>query len=188
LAWRWINPPEHKPFKQEITIMNLGKNSMFLTLIAALVSLFVSGCASKQPRAWNVSLVKTTPATIRVDIIGVRLGDKAEWAGLDINKYWSPGSKEREEAEKVSYNLKTGEAVTLAINHAKWNEWLGRGAHEILVIADLPGDFTGRGDDPRRKFLPLRSKDWDPDKKNTIELEVKQTGIRVKTRQIVDYK
>jgi hypothetical protein len=168
--------------------MNLGRNSLMSVLIIGLAGLLVTGCASNNPRAWNVSLVKTTPATIRVDLIGIRLGDKGEWSGLDMNKYWSAGAKEREEAEKISYNLKLGEETVLAINDPKWKDWLSRGANELLVVADLPGDFSGRGDDPRRKFLPLRSKDWDPDKKNTIELEIKQTGIRVKTRQIVDYK
>ena len=158
-----------------------------LALLVGLVGLLTAGCASKKPQPWNVSLTKTTPATIQVDLIGVRMGDKAEWAGRSINEYWSPGSKVREEADKLTYSLKMGEPVVVKSTDTKWKEWFAHGANELLIIANLPGEFPPGGEDPRRKFLPLRSKDWSPEKKNTIEIEVKQTGIRVLTPQNVTY-
>jgi len=159
-----------------------------IVLAAGLVGLLGTGCASKKPQPWNVSIKKTTPATIQVDLIGVRLGDKAEWAGRNITEYWSPGSKVREEADKLSYNdLEMDKPVVVAETDPKWKDWLAHGAQELLIIANLPGQFPPGVEDPRRKFLPLRKKDWEPTKKRTLEIEVKQTGIRVLTPQNAAY-
>jgi len=124
-----------------------------------------------------------------VDLIGIRQSDEAEWKGRNITEYWKPGSKVRQEADKISYEtLKKDEPVTLKSTDSKWKEWFSHGANELLIIADLTGDgvtgeFSSGGEDPRRKFLSLRKKDWDPDEKNTLKIEIKRTSISVLTPQ-----
>jgi hypothetical protein len=109
------------------------------------------------------------------------------WSGLNITEYWGPGSKVRSEADKVSYSLKTGETVVFSSTDPKWKEWVAHGAQELLVIANLPGEFPPGTGDPRRTFLPLRAKDWRPEKKSTLEIEVMQTRIQVLTPQNASY-
>ena len=157
----------------------------FLCVLLAMPVL-LTGClfGGGSPRAWNVSLVKKTPATITVDLIGVSKSDKSDWAGYDLNKYWSPGDFRRKEADKVTFeNLEEGVPVTLSIKDPQWDKWFSHGATELLVIAYLPGNWPGGADDPRRKFLPLSRKDWDA-KKNTLEIEIQNTRIHVLTPQI----
>jgi hypothetical protein len=166
-----------------MTIMTCGKGIGRFAVLACLFGLLASGCASKQPQPWNVSIVKKTPATIQVDLVGVRQGDKAEWAGRNITEYWSAGSQVRKDADKLSLNLKMGEPVVIPSTDPKWREWFQHGAQELLVIANLPGEFAPGGEDPRRKFLPLRSQDWEPAKKATLEIEVLQSRIQVLTPQ-----
>lgn len=173
--------------------MNHGRLLQHFALTVGLAGLLTSGCSilsSNKPRPWNVTITKTTVSTIKVDLIGVRLADKDEWSSRNLTEYFSPGSKVREEADKLSYNLKMGEPVMLQMTDPKWTEWLKHGAQELLIIADLPGDpadFPAGLADPRRKFLRLRSKDWNPAKKNTLEIEVKQTSIWVNTPQNASY-
>jgi len=171
--------------------MNLNRTTTtacFLALLA-VISLLGSGCHSTpKPKPWNIKITKTTPATVDVDVIGVSSSEKQDWASYDLNKYWSPNDERRREAvasdDLVSFSLKMGEASELKIDDKHWKKWLRNPTAELLIIANLPGSFSGGADDFRRKFLYLGKSDWDPDIKKTIEIEIQTTLIKVKTTQI----
>jgi hypothetical protein len=157
--------------------------------IVALLSLCGTGCHSvPTPKAWNVSIVKETAATIDVDLIGVSSLEKSDWANYNLNDYFNnPNDPRRKEAlqsgDLVTFALKKGEASVLKIDDAHWKKWFTHGASELLILAKLPGVFSGSGDDPRRKFLYLGKSDWKAQKK-TIEIEIQNTRIRVLTPQV----
>jgi hypothetical protein len=167
------------------------KKSAFFVRLATLLSvgvvLLAPGCASKRPQAWNISMTKTTRATIQVDLIGIPLQDKPQWQAQNISQYWEPNSRVRDEADKLSFDLELNKPVVLEAKNPKWQQWFDHGAKELLIIANLPGsNFPPGAGDPRCKFLPLRKKDWEPSKKNTLEIEVQQTRIHVLTPESVN--
>lgn len=171
--------------------MNLNRlqGLLYSVGLLAMPCFLGTGCHSvPKPRAWNVSIVKETPATIDVDLIGVSSLEKPDWANYNLNEYWNnPNDPRRKEAQQsgdlVSFGLKKGEASVLKIDDPHWKKWFSHGASELLILARLPGSFSGGADDARRKFLYLGKSDWDAHKK-TIEIEVQNTRIRVLTPQI----
>ena len=140
----------------------------------------LAGCASG-PKPWNLSINKTTSASIQVDLIGITESEMPYWAGYDIDKYWSDGDLRRKNAAPLTQILKLGQPWVVAKTDPKWKEWLGRGDSELLVIANLPGHFDAGPADPRRLILPLRNV-YDA-KNKTLEIEVQDTLIRLNTPQ-----
>jgi len=156
-----------------------GRLALFLaTMLAA------GGCAGSKgpPVAWKVSITKATPASIEVDLIGVTEADKPFWAGYDLDKYWTPGDLRRRQADKLSKTLPLNQPWSVERNDPKWNDWLNRGATDLLIIANLPGRFDPGPADPRRIFVPLDKKSWEA-KDQALEIQVQDTLIRVLTRQ-----
>ncbi|HSU54464.1 MAG TPA: hypothetical protein VLT36_10420 [Candidatus Dormibacteraeota bacterium] len=158
-------------------------NLAFSELFFAAVCVLGTGCHSTpKPKAWNVVLTKTTPATVRVDLIGVSRTDKSDWTGYNLNEYWKPDDRRRKDADKISFeNLELNQRVKVDRKDPQWEKWFSHGVNELLVIADLPGDFSGGADDPRRKFLPLNKKAWDASPKDTLDIEIQQTLIKILT-------
>jgi len=160
--------------------MNLLK-SLFLVLLLASMG---SGCGTPKPKPkpWNLSITKTTPASIQVDLIGVNEIEKPAWEGYDLDKYWSTGDLRRANADKLTVDLPTGSPWTVSRDNPKWQEWLHRGATELLLIANLPGHFTPGPSDPRRVFIPLDKNLWKA-QGGTIQIEVQDDLMRVNTPQ-----
>lgn len=159
-------------------------------MAAAIFSvMLLPGCSSggsqkPKPAAWALQISKPTAASIAVDIIGVNRFSKPAWEGYDLNQYWDPNDRRRkEQLHKETLNLKQGETYTLDANHAKWKIWLDEEkATELLILADLPGTFSGGPGDPRRLFLPLDRKYWDiKDTEGRVMIQVQETQIRVLT-------
>jgi len=152
-----------------------------LPLLAAVALLGV-GClwGSKiKPRAWNVSITKNTDATIVVDLIGITEEEKPEWEAYPIDEYWKPGNQKRADAtEKWTRTFETGTLETLDSKDEKWKTWFGRGVTHLLIIARLPGTHPPGPADPQRKIIPLDKGEWQG---NTLEFEVRATGIRILT-------
>lgn len=145
--------------------------------MAVFVCFCGAGCHSvPTPKAWNVSIVKETAATIDVDLIGVSKLEKSDWQNYNLNSYWdNPNDPRRNEARQngdlVTFALKKGEPSMLKIDDPHWKKWFSHGATELLVLARLPGAFSGGADDPRRKFLHLGRSEWEA-KKKTIEIQI----------------
>ena len=161
------------------------RNSVRLSPLFLAAVLAAGGCASSkpQPAPWNVSITRETPAPIEVDLIGVTEAEKPFWAGCDLDKYWTLGDPlRRQQVDKLSMTLKSNQPAILQRDDPKWKDWLSRGATDLLIIANFPGQFTPGPTDPRRKFLPLDKKSWDA-KNQTLEIRVQDTLIRVQTPQ-----
>lgn len=157
-----------------------------LRLLACFVALACFGVAcgtpNPKPRPWNLSITKTTPASIEVDLIGVNAMERPAWEGYDMDRYWTSGDLRRANADKLSMNLPSGSSWTVPRDNPKWQQWLQRGATHLLLIANLPGQFTPGPADPRRVFIPLDKNSWDADG-GTLQIEVQDNLVRVLTPQ-----
>jgi len=158
------------------------KNSKNIAVVLVLAALFLVGCGTTQPTPWNVSITKTTPASIEVDLIGVTESEKPYWEGYNIDKYWTDGDLRRKNAKPLSQDFQSGKRWVVSVDDTKWQEWINRGATSLLVIANLPGHFDAGPADPRRIFLPLEKAAWKA-KNLTLEIEIQDTMILVLTAQ-----
>jgi hypothetical protein len=161
----------------------MNKASVSLLLLTLVFG--VAGCHTTpklKPRAWNLSINKTTPASIEVDLIGVNEFEKPAWEGYDIDKYWQPGDSRRANADKLTATLVQGHPWTIDRDNPKWRAWLDHGATDLLLMAHLPGvpgrDFPAGASDPRRKFISLDKHAWEG---NTLQIEVQDTIVRMLT-------
>lgn len=157
--------------------------SMWGLLFAVAVSLGLSGCGGvpkPKPVSWNVRINQTSGGPFEVDLIGVAQNDRAVWAGYPVDNYWMPSDLRRRDADKLTNTLSAGNPWVLRRDDPKWGEWLNRGATELLVIANPPGQFESGPADPRRLFLSLDKKAWKA-RKATIEIEIQDHRMRVLT-------
>jgi hypothetical protein len=148
-----------------------------LLLAVAGVGLWGAGCSSApKAKPYNVSITKTTPASIEVDLIGVTPLEKGPLEGYSIDQYWASGDRLRgglvEGRDRLTVRLKMGEPWVLDRKDPIWATWKERGVKELLLIANLPGTFAAGPADPRRVFIPLN--DW---KEKTIQIEVREAQI-----------
>lgn len=165
--------------------MNISKIPFLRpSMLAGFVILAAVGCGTPKIKSkpWNLSITKTTKASIQIDLIGVTEADKPYWAGYDLNKYWKSGDLRRRQADKLSKDLLSNESWAVDRADEKWKDWLNRGATELLVIANLPGEFDSGPADPRRIFVSLDKKTWES-KTETLDIEVQDTLLRVLTKQ-----
>jgi hypothetical protein len=150
-------------------------------VLSVTVCLLLVACRSTRPNAtaWDVVITKTTPASIEVDLIGISSIERPAWEGYDLDQYWSPGEMDsrRAHADKLSKNLQTGQPWVVSWSDPQWQKWLDRGATELLILANLPGQFAPGRTDPRRTFLPLDRNHWRT-KGNRLEIEVQDTIVR----------
>jgi hypothetical protein len=165
--------------------MNSKIESILKLLICFVTVTFLgSGCHSgTQPVAWNVSVTKTTPASIEVDFIGISPIEKPYWLNdVQPDKYWAPNAKIRQGATKVTTSFQSGNSFVLKETDPIWNDWFNHGATELMIMADLPGVYDNNSTDRRRMFLPLKKKAWNS-KNHTLELEIQDEIIRILTPQ-----
>jgi hypothetical protein len=155
-------------------------NRLSVLLVTAV--LVCVGCGTPKPKnqPWSLNLTKVTPASIEVDLIGVSQLEKAAWEGYPLDNYWAPGDLRRRNADKLTSNFQSGNTWSVPQTDPKWKGWLGRGASELLIIANLPGSFPSGPADPRRIFLPLDKKAWEA-KGQTLEIQIQDTLINVMT-------
>jgi class 3 adenylate cyclase len=131
-----------------------------------------------QQAPWDLSVKKITPASIRIDLVGVNVWKRPAWEGYDMDQYWRVGDARRANADKLTLEFTNDEPVIVSRDHPKWRQWFQRGATELMLIADLPGHFTSGPSDPRRVFLPLDKTAW-KGHRNTLLIEVQDSLIRV---------
>ena|SRR3990172_3311403 len=162
-----------------------ASNGRILKSLALLVPvlLITAGCKSGppivRPVPWTVVITKTTTASIEVDLIGVTEKQKQFYAGLAMDAYWKSGSQVRKDADKISKALEKDKPWTLDSGDPQWAKWFSRGVTELLVVANLP-EKRGHW----QEALCLDKKCWKADK-NTLEIEVQNTMVRVLTPQQV---
>jgi hypothetical protein len=160
-----------------------SKSRTYFALLAA-VSLVSTGCFSPQPGAWNLNVTKATPASIEVDIVGVQPSDEAQLTSMKVGDWWaSPPRDLTRRGYKdmmLTTNFQTGNTWVVSKDNPIWKKWFGLGVKEIMVIADLPQVHE---DSPRRKFLPLTTKDWTNPVNQTLEIRVQDDRVWVVTAQ-----
>jgi hypothetical protein len=161
--------------------MNPTKTMFRLSVILAVVSSLVAGCggggaAKIKPKAYNVSITKTTPASVDVELIGITELEKPQWEGYSMTKYWSPGDPLRGNTpDKLSQSLELNKPWKLDRKDPIWDKWLRRGVAYLVIVARLPGKFEDGAADPRRLFISLDKHAWQG---KTLEFEVRETQIR----------
>jgi len=148
-------------------------------MAVGLAAAMLTGCGTPGPRSWNLSITKNTTASIQVDLIGITESEKPYWEGYNLDKYWSDGDLRRKEAQPLTEFLVKGKAWEIPKTDPKWKEWFDRGDTQLLIIAQLPGNFDAGPADPRRIFVPLQpvynAKD------DTLEIEVLSSMVHVIT-------
>jgi hypothetical protein len=161
-------------------------NALSVWALAALIGMAAVGCGTPRPKpvAWNVTVVKKTPATITVDLIGITPSEKSGWEGYSMDKYWQdPQDLRRKDADKITQLLELNKPWVVPRDDPMWQRWLSRGATELMVLADLPGHWPAGVADPRRKFFTLNKKAWNAHDA-TLEFEVLDTDVRAMTPEV----
>jgi hypothetical protein len=164
---------------------------------AALVCL-LSGCGTVQP--WNLEIAAKTPASIRLDLVGIHRQYRSDWEQKSVDNYWKPEDDLRQNAQRVSLQIERGNInvvevvgasregilgdgspqVTIARTHPIWNLWLNqRNASGIVAIGQFPGGSTEQPD-PRKRVISLDKRSWDTQNK-TLRLVVRDKSIGVET-------
>jgi hypothetical protein len=148
-----------------------------LALIPALLTMaLLSACGTPKIKPWNVSVQKTTGSTVEVDLVGVTDLDRASWEKYDMNKYWrAAGNERRASADKVSFNVAKGKTEVIQISDPIWKKWMDRGATELMVTANFPGEDANLS----RQFIPLNKKLYK--KNDLLEIEIRDNLIQVMT-------
>ena len=144
--------------------------------LACIVTGCATGCASTTPKpvAWTITITK--PPGIEVDIVGVTQREKLGLQGYAVDKYWSPGDRERKNADKLTSPPRMASWSVSAMDPV-WKKWVSKG--EVCVIANLPGTFEGAVD-ARREFLTLDKKHW-VSKNRNLEILVLENRIQILT-------
>ena len=169
------------------TLKKTNMKTVTLLLLLVALPLVTVGCFTSRakPVPWNVSIIKHTTATIEVDLVGVTPLEKLQWMnGVKPGDYWKPNNSLRKGVNKSSKNLETGKAWVLKKEDRIWKDWLKKGATDLMIMANLPGNFEDSGPfDRRRVFIPLGKNKWKKPKDKTIEIEVQDGIINVLTPQ-----
>ena len=110
--------------------------------------------------------------TIQVDLVGVNKSELPQWKGYAVTKYWSPGDKLRDGADKyeMRFDQTRSSSQMLQKTDEMFNKWMEKTASHLFILADLPGvhDPKGPEADRRRPVLPLNSKAWKLTKKGIV--------------------
>ena len=164
-------------------------SSKLMTGLLGLVCVACVGCGGTRMSRHDV-VVSMDPAlttasgtpTVKVDIVGISETEKEQWASKNISDYWRAGDGLRKDAvarkEMIFAAGKTA-PQTLKGTDPEWNDWAGRKAMYLAIIADLPG-ASRDGADGRRIILPLDASRWDPEDK-PIKIVVQSSRLRCDT-------
>jgi hypothetical protein len=175
-----------------------------LPAAAGVLGLFLTGCAmfksAPKPVAWNLEINAKTQDSGRLDVIGIKRLEKAEWEAVAVNEYWKPDNALRKNASRLSFEIVDGKIhlpepqgsadtnnligldtskVTILRKHAVWKQWMARGTAGLVMIGQFRRD-SADGPDPRKKIWPLYNQYWDAVKK-TLRFEIQDGRITVET-------
>ena len=143
----------------------IGKHSwVVLFVLLALV-----GCDA--PEVEIVISPEYQSAMMQIDFIKVQRSEVPMWLGLNIDEYFSPGSrfrdfaKQRGDIHTVFYNVpdKTFQS-TIPSDDPVWEnfeyERSSEQSFDVIILADIPGVSSGSPVDIRRKIIPLEKNSW----------------------------
>lgn len=168
-------------------------NLVKVLLVASLALLGVmgGGCSSKAKMGKYNIQVSLDPSlassaavpSIEVDIIGVSPARQAVWDAQSLNNYFAAANMERQTADRFTMTFGAGATApqTLSSSDPMWAKWLGSGAEQVYILANLPGVSTDApgASDPRRLILPLDTRQWE--RGQTIQVEVQRNRLELRT-------
>lgn len=143
-----------------------------------------AGCRS--PKGYNIVIIPKTTASVEVDLVGAKPSELDDWKNYGVGKYFQLGDSMRKSADKFSVTVAGGQASPseLSRTNAHWQTWFGGGVTHLVILANLPGDFSNAGlADPRRKEIDLTRRFVNKKKKHTVEVEIQDARIVIKTPQ-----
>ena len=147
--------------------MNSSMMKSFVVALFALLALV--GC--DVPEVEIVVSPEYQSAAIQVDFVKVQRSEVQAWLSMNIDDYFSPGSKFRDFAKQrgdiftVYYNIpqKTFKG-TIPGDDPAWEtvqyENSAEQSFDVIVLADIPGASGDNPFDIRRKLIPLRKDSW----------------------------
>lgn len=144
----------------------------------------VVGCSSTpKPIAWNVIIKKETPASIEADLLGVaNESEEKKCEALTWDKYWSPDSPFRKDAEKLhnrlTHFLDEKNDWVITVGDAQWKTWMDRGVYELYLMARLPSPAT---DMSWRIPIKLYKGVWET-KDKTLVIKIVDSEISIQTK------
>lgn len=139
-------------------------------LVILFVLLSLVGCDA--PNVEIIISPEYQSATIQIDFVKVKRSEVPIWMGMNIDEYFSPGSQFRDFAKQrgdiytVYYNVpQKAFKGTIPSEDPVWESFaFDRGSSEqsfdVIVLADLPGAYSGAPIDIRRQIIPLEKKSW----------------------------
>jgi hypothetical protein len=180
-----------------MNLENIELKHSILTVKAVLLCLglaaLAAGCTSTSSAPtrgsvvpWTVKITKATPASVEVDVFGVSKLEDAYWRNsVRMDDYWKPDNSARRSVfdgkRAKTTRFDAPDPFVLESKDPIWKTWDSYGSYELAIIANLPGAFPNAAADPRRLFLPLGKKEWNPATKRTLEIEILEGQIRVLT-------
>lgn len=176
-----------KYFKIYLVLHRLPMNILQpckVILVALVAALFCSGCHS--PKAYTISIVPHTTASVEVDLVGVAPAELEDWQSYKVTDYFQSDNPMRRQAVRVPVLVAGGKAnpPEFSRTNAQWTAWLNSGVTHLVILANLPGNFSGSTDSSaRRKVIDLSKKFVFKNKKKTIEIEIQDARIKILTPQ-----
>lgn len=169
------------------------KNGRFWMALAGAMALgFVATGCSQTPRmgTYNVTVTSSEqlrdPASgkmisVEVDIVGVSETERAQWSDKPLSEYFTPGDSLRQYADKhtMGFTNETPQPRTLSAGDPIWGKWSSSSAHDLFILANLPGMADQPGDrDGRRLILPLDKARWND---KVIKVEIMPSGLKLRS-------
>ncbi len=167
---------------------------------AAFCLLGLTGCGTTpKPTRWNLQVSANTKAAIRLDVVGINLMDKQDWAATSVDDYWKPNNPMRASADRLSFEIVDGtikcvgttvagadqglggsnpNRVVVPITNKVWDKWKARNVVGLVVVGDFPG--TPTTPDRRKQVVPLYKEYWDS-KDHSLQFEIQDGRVQVVT-------
>jgi len=164
---------------------------------AAAVLMSMTGCRTAPP--WTLELTAKTSAPVRIDVVGINYNEKADWAAIPVDDYWTNGVI-RKHADRLTFRLVDGKfnleeatvpaaaeglsgqgtsVLAVTRTNAVWRAWAKANAVCFVVIGDF-GWSSPATPDPRKRIWPLTSKYWDAENL-TLQIEVQDKQVKMLT-------
>ena len=169
--------------------MNPSVLKALAILALVCVSLTVGGCRTTRPGPRNIEFRKTKDLgeIVAVDIVGVSKEDIKTWRGLDTATYFNRENHPlRKAASDSGFLLRNaadwhpGQSMNLSRKDPRWKDWLSRGVHYVVILADLDRSTLQGGADTRRNEVDLADR---ATRKKKIVAEISPGQVSVRTEK-----
>jgi hypothetical protein len=164
-----------------------------MCFLAFMMSGLVGCCSYPGPaQAWPISITADPTLkgkSVEVDLVAVNAAEDPGWQSMPISDYFQANNQKRADAAKYMMHFGPGKPETQKFDPATpqwkelWKTWLGQGAVNMYIIANLPGDFSDKSgtSDPRRRILPLGKCAWQKNTPKEWQIRLRASGVEVET-------